>query len=241
MTRRRARRKMMSALRVAWVASFVAGCGPAATLRTARTLDPGEWEIAFGGSLMNIPANRRLFSGDNYIEVQPEQALQPVLVVRHGLRDWLDVGARLSYLGLELEAGIGLKKGHFALALAPSAGMTQAGIVAQVPILAEFTLLEDHPRLLELTIGGVGRLQQELWTSAGTARGNELVLYAGGSAGLSFQPGRHFFVRVEAIYLRPVYNSAPPLNLPVVYGTWATDSLHSKVIQGTLGLGFVFF
>jgi hypothetical protein len=214
------------------------GCAPVATFRTARTVEAGTWEVGVGGGVLRVPRNLNTSCGDHPCDSPafPIAIPQVEVIARGGVNDFVDIGARLSVIGGELETGIGFHAGPFAASIAPSVGARRlwdsTDLDAQLPVLVGLDLIPGKPRLLELTLGGLGRLEYELWKDGDPT---ELALYVGGSAGLSSQLSRRFYLRLEFDFLRPVYNSAPPFP---VGSSRATDSLHSDLWQFAVAGGW---
>ena len=228
----------MARFRMAVVMVVITGCMPVGTFRTARTLDPGTWEVAAGNGYVHRPTCWRSSGGSLPPIVFQCGYPQFVALARVGLLPWLDLGLRASVIGAEVEVGLGLKKGPFAVSLVPSVGvLAQASYgpfgailgsgsfktAAQVPLLLGIGLLPSNPRLLEITVGAIGRYELELSSPPQEA------LFAGASVGISTQVARHFFLRAEGVYLWRLYSS------------WSRSPLlNSNVMQVLLGCGVTF-
>ena len=126
-------------------------------------------------------------------------------------------------------------EGPFAFAVAPSVGARKVweklNLDAQVPLLVGVDLIPAHPRMLEVTLGLVGRFERAV------IRGPDTGLYLGGSLGVSVRPIPWLFFRVEGLYMASVYSSLPPLETrPSSVGT---DSTHLHGFDLLLGMGVV--
>ena len=132
-----------AAHRLLCVALLAAGCG-FGQLQTARTTPPGYTRLTFGHTFVSsgLENGREPPSIDPKV-LFPPAFVPPHLELRRGLRDHVDIGARLTFgIGLQGDVKVNLMPTDFPFALAISAGAGVAvnlgdrGIyVLQLPVM----------------------------------------------------------------------------------------------------------
>lgn len=132
------------------VAVGLAASGCATTLEStsARTLAPGAYELtgALGATTAALP------DGDS------SGALPLIAIgVRRGVADGVDVGAKLSPTGAQLDVKLQLRRADrgWSLAVAPGAGylfpVLASVLTAELPLLAGYTFAGGHELVLATT------------------------------------------------------------------------------------------
>lgn len=191
-----------------------AGCTAAQTFTSARTLDVGKTEVT-------------LVAGAHPVYGQPYGTIPWPAVgaqVRHGLRDGLEIGGGLSWLGLTGNVKVallraGTSSAGLSLALALAAGFrplalhegnAPAGGSVELPVLLGFHLGGGH----EITLAPVARYS--------FGRGEQAVS-AGGTLGMALRLSDAFVLTPELGLMVPLReeNPRPPFIPSVGLGmTW---------------------
>ncbi len=161
--------------------AFSAACGTYSNHLTARATPPGAVDL---GIDVDVVATER---GTMKRSVLPN----PDVMVRVGLADGFDLGAKINFLGAELSSRIGLIQGDVDLALAPGFGFTFAERTSEDTEALVFT--GKIPLLVGVHLGDivtlVGGFNGIFHVTAGSndSDNSDVILYPGGTFGVDLQ------------------------------------------------------
>lgn len=180
----------------------ITGCPSVAVLGSARTLDRGRTQAAVALGAAGGVVTRRPYN-DTGNALAPTVGPQATVLVRHGITDRVELGARLWTMGLQLDGKFALLRPEapgFDLCLAPSIGVIyvpSTGYVPSIPI--QLAVLGGYdfgwarpfvgPRVLDRILFYQGPINT--WS-------------LGGSLGVSFAVGRQLRLVPEVSVLVPL-------------------------------------
>jgi hypothetical protein len=192
---------------------LLSGCPSFSSLKTARALDKGEFQITVAAEVggVSVPSSTQGYLPASVVYPQFEVAS------RWGVSDGLDLGFKAYSLGTEFDATIQLIRGGFDLALSPGVGVSAVVLFSPLAF-GDFTAGNNfgylyiplHLDLLAgLQFGGqhqivIGPSLYAMFTLASSNGESPVTLLVGGSVGVSFKLSDTFRLMPEFDFYVPI-------------------------------------